>query len=247
MNKKDFLLKIDAMIAMTYKGNHGNYDIGMQQKWYDVDAVQWYTCNYEEAFYICIQGSRSSQDNNQDWKENKKFKQVKFKYDEEIKIHKGHYKQAETLFRKMKKTIEEWYNYHIYDAPRNIVICGHSLGGALAQILPMFLLYNTFVNLEDVAVVTEGAPRSYNKAGRDCFNDNVGYSIRLVNADDPVTRVPFKWMLFWRYWHVANKIQIGKKAGWRRLLPWNYKKWIKQDADHNPLSYRENIKKLFKE
>ena len=104
---KDFILKIDEIIAMTYKGSYGNYDTKMQKTWYNVENVQWYTCEDKNNFYICIQGSRSNQDDNKDLIDNLDFKQTKFFCDQKIKIHKGHARQAGIVFDKIKEFLGE--------------------------------------------------------------------------------------------------------------------------------------------
>lgn len=248
---KEFILKLDQMMAMSYKGKYGKYDIGMKQTWYDKDGAQWYTCQDENNFYLIVQGSRSGQDNNQDWKDNFNFDQEGYKYNKKIKLHDGFKRQATIVFDEMKEKIEEWYitdkDGYIRSINNNkkLIIGGHSLGGAVAQTLPVFFGHQTFINTKNIIVVTEGAPRSYNKAGSNWFNNNVKNSIRIVNSNDVVTRVPFKITGFWRYYHVANKLQIGKRDGWKRYFPWNYKKWIEEDVDHNPVSYHENLIKYF--
>ncbi|MGD8305177.1 MAG: lipase family protein [Ignavibacteria bacterium] len=247
-------MKISKMIAMTYKGQYGNYEIGMQQKWYNIDAVQWYTCEDRNNFYICIQGSRSDQDHGQDWWDNLDFPQTLLENHFDEGVHEKHTKHILDLLKKIEvheghncqtKILFEAIYEEIKTTKKNIVIGGHSSGGGVAQILVVYIGYIFQKNID--IHITEGAPRSGNKAFIKAFHYFSKNNVRIVYRNDPVTRLPFRKTLFWVYRHVGNKLQLGKKRGWRLYLPCNYFKWIKKDVDHNPKDYTDSLEKYINE
>lgn len=76
-----------------------------------------------------------------------------------------------------------------------VICCGHSLGGALATICAL----DVETNLEDdydVYCVTFGSPRVGGKHFTRLFDTEVKNSYRLVDANDPIPRVPFRSMGF---------------------------------------------------
>jgi len=234
-SSKTQITNISKMIAMTYEGKYGDYPIKLSKTWYDINGVQWYTCEKDDTLYICIQGSRANKDNNKDWKDNLNFKQIKSPGIKSHKFHEGHYEQTLVIYRQIIK---------LYKSYKNVYICGHSLGGALAQILAMLMSYSKIRIPKTVRVITEGAPRSMNYSAARWFNKNISESIRIVNGDDPVTKVPFRITLFWMYWHVKGKMQIGTKKGiLKRLLKW--KQWRKEKLNHSPLDYTVNLTKYY--
>ncbi|XP_019158983.1 PREDICTED: phospholipase A(1) DAD1, chloroplastic-like [Ipomoea nil] len=75
------------------------------------------------------------------------------------------------------------------DEPLSITISGHSLGAALA-ILTAYDIKQTFQNLPHVTVMSFGGPRVGNPSFR-CHLERQGTKVlRIVNSDDPITKVP---------------------------------------------------------
>lgn len=75
------------------------------------------------------------------------------------------------------------------DEPLSITISGHSLGAALA-ILTAYDIKQTFQNLPLVTVMSFGGPRVGNPSFR-CHLEKQGTKVlRIVNSDDPITKVP---------------------------------------------------------
>ncbi|MCD9560167.1 hypothetical protein HAX54_018652 [Datura stramonium] len=73
--------------------------------------------------------------------------------------------------------------------PLSITVTGHSLGAALAT-LTAYDIATKFSNAPIVTVVSFGGPRIGNKSFR-CQLEKSGTNVlRIVNSDDPVTRVP---------------------------------------------------------
>ncbi|CAN4106005.1 unnamed protein product [Withania somnifera] len=75
------------------------------------------------------------------------------------------------------------------DEPLSITVTGHSLGAALAT-LTAYDITTTFSHAPIVTVVSFGGPRVGNRSFR-CQLEKIGTNVlRIVNADDPVTKVP---------------------------------------------------------
>lgn len=88
-----------------------------------------------------------------------------------------------------------------------VVIAGHSLGGALATLFASAL--HGFRRVH--AVYTFGSPRVGNRAFARHYNDALAErSFRIVNAGDPVPRLP--WMLG-TYRHVDHLTYLNRDGG----------------------------------
>ncbi|XP_006367590.1 phospholipase A(1) DAD1, chloroplastic-like [Solanum tuberosum] len=75
------------------------------------------------------------------------------------------------------------------DEPLSITITGHSLGAALATLTACDIT-TKFSNAPIVSVVSFGGPRVGNKSFR-CQLEKSGTNVlRIVNSDDPITKVP---------------------------------------------------------
>ena len=89
---------------------------------------------------------------------------------------------------------------------RKIYVCGHSLGAAMAVLFSMRWLTNSID-----AVVTFGCPRVGNKAFADEYNRvHSEHSLRFVNNNDAVTRIPLKMMGFDHVWRMQYFDRRGK-------------------------------------
>ncbi|XP_049391384.1 phospholipase A(1) DAD1, chloroplastic-like [Solanum stenotomum] len=75
------------------------------------------------------------------------------------------------------------------DEPLSITITGHSLGAALAT-LTAYDITTKFSNAPIVSVVSFGGPRVGNKSFRCQLEKSSTNILRIVNSDDPVTKVP---------------------------------------------------------
>lgn len=86
-----------------------------------------------------------------------------------------------------------------------ILVCGHSLGGAMATLFASRCKY--FVNL----VCTFGSPRVGDAEFVARFNKRFKtHSMRFVNNNDAATRVPPKWMGYGHVWHQHYFDAAGK-------------------------------------
>ncbi|MBL4898466.1 MAG: lipase family protein [Colwellia sp.] len=94
-------------------------------------------------------------------------------------VHWGFMCQYESLQQDIKK--------YIRDHPdiTRIICTGHSLGGSLATICAPSLGISACGQYKDISCVTFGATKVGCKKFAALFNDVVGESIRVVNANDP--------------------------------------------------------------
>ena len=99
------------------------------------------------------------------------------------KAHQGFYE----AYMALRPFVEEYMRRFRRD--QKILVCGHSLGGAIALLLAEWLRRNI---TDDVILYTFGSPR----AGDADFVDGAKALVhhRIVNHNDPVPSVPAGWM-----------------------------------------------------
>jgi len=87
------------------------------------------------------------------------------------------------------KSFVERYLEAFFTGEQTVIVCGHSLGGAIALLLAEWLRRNWS---KDIQLYTFGSPR----AGDRAFVQSAAALThhRLVNHNDPVPGVPFTWM-----------------------------------------------------
>ena len=103
----------------------------------------------------------------------------------EGKVHRGFY----SGYRAIKEFILSYLDK--FHAGQKIIVCGHSLGGAIAQLLAEGLR-RTPDKAYDIVLYTYGAPR----AGDADFVKGAAAltHYRMVNHNDPIPSVPAPWM-----------------------------------------------------
>lgn len=75
------------------------------------------------------------------------------------------------------------------DFTDDVIVCGHSLGGALAMLCGLDIKYNN--PEKQVRVYTFGAPRVGNKSFSRSYNRRMGASsFHFALPGDPITKVP---------------------------------------------------------
>lgn len=109
--------------------------------------------------------------------------QVPFE-DTESKVHRGFYESAQKAYDFMVKYLDKFYS------GQKLLICGHSLGGAVALILSEMLRRRT--EGYTLQLYTYGAPRAGDSKFVEGAKDLVHH--RIVNHNDPVPSVPGTWM-----------------------------------------------------
>ena len=98
--------------------------------------------------------------------------------------------------------------------PKKIVVTGHSLGAALATLCALDLQYNYSELGIEIICITTGSPRVGNRDFVNSYNIRVPKTVRVVNGNDIVARLPF-WLMGYR--HVSERFQIGSRKKW-----WNF-------------------------
>lgn len=100
------------------------------------------------------------------------------------KAHRG----FANAFHIVKKFVER-YLERFFTGKQTIMVCGHSLGGAIALLLAEHLRNKWTAN---ICLYTFGAPRAGNSTFVASAEGLVHH--RLVNHNDPIPAVPFRWM-----------------------------------------------------
>ena len=146
--------------------------------------TQGFTALSKDTLYIVWRGSSSPKD----FLEDAQLKRVNFIEPGE-KVHNGFY----TAFSSVKEDLYSSVNNVVsnnLDKIKSVVICGHSLGAALA-VISSYMICKDFPQIAHlVKNVTIGCPRVGNSTFKDNYNKLVPKSIRIVNDKDLVTRIP---------------------------------------------------------
>jgi len=79
----------------------------------------------------------------------------------------------------------------IYAQPWNVVLTGHSMGGAIATLLALHLSLRAPFSPRYLSVYTQGGPRVGNAQFAQFVAEQVPAVYRIVNRYDPFTQVPF--------------------------------------------------------
>ncbi|GBG30412.1 Lipase [Hondaea fermentalgiana] len=77
----------------------------------------------------------------------------------------------------------------------NVVVVGHSRGGAIAQTAAAVLFLDEIVPSPRLALVTFGSPRVLESTLSDAVHDKFT-QIRLINEEDPVPSTPPAWLAY---------------------------------------------------
>jgi pimeloyl-ACP methyl ester carboxylesterase len=101
------------------------------------------------------------------------------------KVHNGFYRAAKVSYTFAVKYLEKFYS------GQKVVICGHSLGGAVALILAEMLRRDTQYS-PDIVLYTYGAPRAADSTFIEAAKPLNHH--RIVFHNDPVPSVPSTWM-----------------------------------------------------
>ena len=148
---------------------------------------------FENIIWIAIRGT----DNSSEWFNNLKISQVSYEHginkysnlptfmkdNKEIKVHSGFLNLYDQLYPNIIQTL-----LHYEKNKFQICVAGHSLGGAVANIIGRELVHLGF---SSVNVYTFGCPRVGNFAFTESFNEVNNLTVyRIVNTEDVSTEVP---------------------------------------------------------
>ncbi|CAI8921305.1 Lipase (Class 3) [Pseudomonas sp. IT-P171] len=103
----------------------------------------------------------------------------------ESKVHRGFYEAAQKAYEFVVNYLDKFY------AGQKLLICGHSLGGAVALLLSEMLRRRPDFDYT-LQLYTYGAPRAGDAKFVEGAKDLVHH--RIVNHNDPVPSVPGTWM-----------------------------------------------------
>ncbi|WP_256674585.1 lipase family protein [Pseudomonas sp. LD120] len=148
--------------------------------WFSGKSTQAYITHHDEVVLIGIRGTLEMSD----WWRDVDAAQVPFE-EGEGKVHHGFY----DAYQALKKFVQDYLDqFHI---GQKIIICGHSLGGAIALLLAEALRRDAD-NDYNVLLYTYGAPRAGDAdfvAAASALPHH-----RMVNNNDVVPSVPAPWM-----------------------------------------------------
>jgi predicted lipase len=207
----------------TYKGEHGRVKAVLSDvNYFEKKHVEGHIGKYNRKTILVFRGS----DGNADWVDNFKFWKVKAPkswFGEKCKVHKGWLEQWETIRHRV---------HYLTEGLDQIIITGHSLGGALATFAAIELSKKMHVTL-----VTFGSPRVGSLKFVRLFNKAIAFSYRFVNGADTVCKVPMSWI---GYGHVAKKIKLGNASIIEKILH-PIRKVFGNPMDHKPQRYLKEL------
>lgn len=164
---------------------------------------------------IAVRGSESEL---KDWLNNFTFGKRQWDdEDDDHKAHAGFYK----CYKSVRKKIDAHLNAH---PNKRIWICGHSLGGAITNLITAHVVQHHSHRLI-AGVYTYGQPRAMSFKFAGWLNDAIkNRYIRCVNNSDIVTRVPPQIMNFS---HVGTLVYFDADGDFRkdRKLSWWARFW----------------------
>ena len=205
-----------------------------------------------KSILIIFQGSNGLADwadNFKFWKENEKYRKGSLLTlagdivgeNISVKVHDGFHDQARLAYPCIKTAVDA-YMQEIPMEEWDIIVTGHSLGGAVSTMTAFFLTRDFPEIRPAVTLVPHASPRVGNKTFVTSMNANVGRIVRTVFETDIVTRVPMEILGFR---HVGIELTLKKRnRRWydRILHPWTEN--VGSMRDHYPQNYRDAIAKL---
>jgi len=168
---------------------------------------------YDSIAYVLFPGTASATD----WKTDAKIRKEPWFDGASGRVHRGFKAATESVLSAIIKTIP---------AGRRITVAGHSLGGALAMLTAHALAHDyKFAHLASpgtaeigIEVYTFGQPRVGNWVFASDYNAALhDVTFRVVNAGDPVPKVPF---VFGSYKHAGTEVYLKRDGGMTVDHPW---------------------------
>lgn len=152
------------------------------KKWLSEKSTQAFITHHDEIILIAIRGTLELAD----WWRDADAQQVPFEEGRgKGKVHRGFY----DAYKALKKFVQDYF-FQFYSGQK-IIICGHSLGGAIATLLAEALRCDEKEKY-DILLHTYGSPR----VGDATFVAEAAPLVhhRMVNNNDMVPGVPAPWM-----------------------------------------------------
>lgn len=151
--------------------------------------------NDYECIFVGFRGSS----NIQNWISNIQISQIQPYADKEISIDKGFYHLYDNLKSEIMTTLSLMTSKY---STKQLLITGHSLGGALSTIFAFDLKYNDY-DYDINSIITFGSPRVGNAYFSNYFYSFNLYSKRVTHHNDIVPHVPEEFL---KYQHIYNEV-----------------------------------------
>lgn len=205
-------------------------------KWVDdkKSDTQAFVAMKGKSIYVVFRGTSSKKDAQNDVSIDK----VPF-INEGDKVHIGFLSSWDSVKDIIFKNIDKMSGYN------KIVVCGHSLGAAVATLCAYNLshVYDT-----PIECCTIGSPRVGNKTFKNNYDNKKIKTYRIVHNNDVVTHSPFIG-----YHHVNYMLRIDHDGNIKKFMidwdrAWNYIKSMfsgKNVKDHMTDSYISSLKKWY--
>eukprot|EP01084_Bolivina_argentea_P008861 16563_1 len=159
--------------------------------------------NIENQIVLSFRGTH----NYEDWFKDLEYKQISYPNIDNAYVHQGFYYayneiRDHGLITSIQKLLYKYPNC------TNILITGHSLGGALAELCALDLIENQIINNTKLIIYTFGCPRWANKDLALYFDNlpHISTNWRIVNKNDPVAIVPGKFLGVHGFYHTETEI-----------------------------------------
>jgi len=167
--------------------------------------AQGFVAYNDENIIVAIRGSSSAEDWFNNFKITHFTNDITKSYCPEAAVHGGFHRSALVLKNIKLNKIENETIYHkistLQKEGRKLYFTGHSLGGAIANVLAFFTVYETTIEVD--GIYTFGEPKSGNEGFRQCHDKKLSNkTFRFINNRDLVARVPPSTT----YVHVGNLI-----------------------------------------
>jgi predicted lipase len=164
----------------------------------------------------CVISFRGTEQKLRDWFTDLNGFQMIYPYDNtttKIRVHTGFM----NAYKSVRSQIHEYLKNKI---PTFCVVCGHSLGGALATLCAIDIQYNALAG--DVNCFTFGSPKVGNKEFIMSYNKRVPRTFRCYMRNDIVPCMPPEFLEFMsgKYYHIDVPIPIGPRDPFFGLKVW---------------------------
>jgi hypothetical protein len=177
----------DKIRTFCAQNGYENLAIGMLEQL----KVKYFTVNAKDAQYIVIRGTSNFANVKSDIMASPVFDSLS-----QIWLHKGFRDAALGILHNLENA------YPKIQPAKKTIIVGHSLGGAIANVLGIYLYQNNFC-LD--RIITFGQPKITNKNGLAAYSNLPLF--RVVGANDMITCVPPKTRWF-SFVHGGLKIKL---------------------------------------
>eukprot|EP00484_Ammonia_sp_Unknown_P024513 CAMPEP_0197026362 /NCGR_PEP_ID=MMETSP1384-20130603/6461_1 /TAXON_ID=29189 /ORGANISM="Ammonia sp." /LENGTH=379 /DNA_ID=CAMNT_0042455007 /DNA_START=32 /DNA_END=1171 /DNA_ORIENTATION=+ len=174
------------------------------------------SANYLQAF-IGFDGKQSrivisfrGTHNYEDWITDLEYKQIPYPNPTvaDAYVHEGFFNAySEIRESGLLSSLQTLLSLH--PNTHNLLITGHSMGGALAELCALDLVDNNIIADEmEIDIYTFGGPRWANKPLAQYFNalSNIKQNWRIVNDNDPVPIVPGTFLGEYGFFHTTRQV-----------------------------------------